>query len=90
MCNKCGNCAGFCPQNGNPYKDKFTVFWTMDDFLASDNQGFFITKQGEFIIRHDNVAYKHKKYVLEDPAVPQKVWNVIKKYLSDYHYTWIS
>lgn len=41
MCNECGNCAVFCPwSDGRPYKDKFTVFWSEEDFENSENEGF--------------------------------------------------
>ncbi|MDD3051433.1 MAG: putative selenate reductase subunit YgfK [Candidatus Cloacimonetes bacterium] len=42
LCNECGNCATFCPYDGKPYKDKFTVFSTETDFQASDNDGMWI------------------------------------------------
>ncbi|HSP47254.1 MAG TPA: putative selenate reductase subunit YgfK [Clostridiaceae bacterium] len=45
MCNECGNCSFFCPWSGSPYKDKFTVFWTEQDFMDSKNSG--ILKSGE-------------------------------------------
>ena len=32
MCNECGNCAIFCPYDSRPYKDKFTLFWSREDF----------------------------------------------------------
>ncbi len=41
-CNECGNCATFCPYNGKPYKDKFTVFSRKDDFDNSTNSGFLV------------------------------------------------
>ena len=38
MCNECGNCAVFCPdENGRPDKDKLTLFWSGDDMLDSEN-----------------------------------------------------
>ena len=40
MCNECGNCAVFCPYNGKPYRDKFTLFWSEEDFANSENEGF--------------------------------------------------
>ena len=40
MCNECGNCATFCPYDSRPYKDKFTLFWSEEDFNNSENQGF--------------------------------------------------
>lgn len=40
MCNECGNCATFCPYTSAPYKDKFTLFWSVADFEDSTNTGF--------------------------------------------------
>ena len=40
MCNECGNCAIFCPYSSAPYKDKFTLFWSKEDFENSTNQGW--------------------------------------------------
>ena len=40
MCNECGNCGTFCPYDSRPYKDKFTLFWSEEDFQNSENQGF--------------------------------------------------
>ncbi len=46
MCNECGNCAIFCPNDGAPYQDKLTLFWTEEDFLNSDNAGFLLLENG--------------------------------------------
>ena len=43
MCNECGNCAVFCPYSGRPYRDKFTLFWSEEDFEDSENEGFLMT-----------------------------------------------
>lgn len=40
MCNECGNCTSFCPYDSSPYKEKFTLFRTLEDFEDSENQGF--------------------------------------------------
>lgn len=40
LCNECGNCATFCPYQGAPYQDKFTLFWDEEAFLDSDNEGY--------------------------------------------------
>jgi putative selenate reductase len=40
MCNECGNCRSFCPYDSAPYKEKFTLFRTIEDFEDSENQGF--------------------------------------------------
>ncbi|MBI9103134.1 MAG: putative selenate reductase subunit YgfK [Spirochaetales bacterium] len=41
-CNECGNCGTFCPWEGNPYKDKPTVFSSRADFDDSENPGWFL------------------------------------------------
>lgn len=43
LCNECGNCGVFCPWDGLPYKDKPTLFSSLEAFKASDNPGFFFT-----------------------------------------------
>jgi len=42
FCNECGNCATFCPWDGRPYRDKLTIFDREEDFLGSENPGFFL------------------------------------------------
>ena len=63
LCNECGNCATFCPYQGAPYLDKFTLFWDEQAFLDSENEGYLplsddtvrIRYQGEdFELRFDN------------------------------------
>jgi putative selenate reductase len=51
MCNECGNCAIFCPHGGMPYRDKFTVFKTGEDFAESENPGFLPEGEGCFRLR---------------------------------------
>ena len=42
LCNECGNCATFCPYSSRPYRDKFTLFTTEQDFADSENDGFLV------------------------------------------------
>ncbi len=53
MCNECGNCAVFCPYEGRPYKDKFTLFWSKEDFDNSENEGFLVQSCGKWLVRYD-------------------------------------
>lgn len=55
MCNECGNCDFFCPHGGKPYKDKFTLYWTEEDYKESKNAGIVHTKNGSYIVR-DNTG----------------------------------
>ena len=41
-CNECGNCEAFCPYESAPYKAKFTLYPTVDELRACDNDGFAI------------------------------------------------
>ena len=56
MCNECGNCAVFCPYSGRPYRDKFTLFWTEEDFAASENEGFLPLADGRVKLRFDGAV----------------------------------
>ena len=65
MCNECGNCAVFCPYDSAPYKDKFTLFWSREDFDSSENQGFLRLDSGKTLVRF---AGEVKEYDVSDPA----------------------
>lgn len=52
LCNECGNCETFCPYDGAPYKDKFTLFWNEEDMKVNPNNGFLL------ISETDNVKFK--------------------------------
>ena len=56
MCNECGNCAVFCPYNGKPYRDKFTLFWSEEDFANSENEGFLMNGADSVKLRLDGKA----------------------------------
>ena len=56
MCNECGNCAVFCPYNGKPYRDKFTLFSTEEDFENSENEGFLMIGKDRLKLRLDGTA----------------------------------
>ncbi len=51
LCNECGNCETFCPYEGYPYKDKFTIFARVEDFEKSKNPGiYFEKKEKNFVL----------------------------------------
>lgn len=57
MCNECGNCAVFCPyQEGRPYKDKLTLFWSEQDMENSENEGFLAVDEDYFKLRSASPA----------------------------------
>jgi putative selenate reductase len=85
MCNECGNCAVFCPYSGRPYKDKFTLFWSEEDFKDSENNGFLPLEGSKVYVRlFGNAA----EYDIADPActLPEGVLAFIKAVKDNYSY----
>jgi len=89
MCNECGNCAIFCPYDGAPYKEKFTLFWSEEDFNDSENDGFFVVEEGKettFKVRVEGnvstVKYDEKGRTSSDldPSILALVWEVYFKW----------
>jgi putative selenate reductase len=85
MCNECGNCAVFCPYSGRPYKDKFTLFWSEEDFKDSENNGFLFTGDTKVCVRLFGNAAEHD---IADPAcaLPEGVLAFIKAVKENYGY----
>lgn len=87
MCNECGNCAVFCPYEGRPYRDKFTIFWSREDFDASENEGFLSEADGGLVIRYDGEVICAEAG--EKPAaVPEEIMELIRTVRTEYD--WIS
>ena len=85
MCNECGNCAIFCPYSGRPYKDKFTLFWSEEDFADSENNGFLPLDGRKVRVRlFGNAA----DYDLDDAkcGLPDGIAAFIKAVIRDYPY----
>ena len=85
MCNECGNCAIFCPYSGRPFKDKFTLFWSDEDFRDSENNGFLVLEGRKVRVRlFGNV----KDYDLDDAkcGLPDGIAAFIKAVIRDYGY----
>ncbi|MFA7671576.1 MAG: putative selenate reductase subunit YgfK [Sphaerochaetaceae bacterium] len=56
FCNECGNCSTFCPWEGSPYLDKFTLFNRLDDFEDSKNNGFFLDQETLYLRLNNEVS----------------------------------
>ena len=84
MCNECGNCAVFCPWSGKPYKDKFTLFSSEEDFVNSENNGFLPDGEGVRVRLSGDVA----EYDLraEKTGLPEGIEAVIRAVLKNYSY----
>ena len=91
-CNECGNCGTFCPYNGLPYKDKFTVFNLPVDFENSENNGFYVNgsavklrlaeKLYNLTINNDGVLSGNEPTHADYPEVKR----VVKTIYNEYNY----
>ena len=84
MCNECGNCAVFCPYDGRPYRDKFTLFWNDEDFENSTNEGFLMTKDGSVKLRLDGSVCTVAADALDE--VSKDAAAVIRTLIRDHAY----
>lgn len=85
MCNECGNCEVFCPyKGGRPYKDKFTLYWTEEDFLDSTNEGFLVLDGTQVKVRLDGKI--ETVDVAQETDLPADAVAVIRTVLKDYAY----
>ena len=80
LCNECGNCATFCPYNGKPYRDKLTLFATIEDFQSSTNQGFLIlgTPDNPLVHLRLNDKLCKLKFSKENGLMPKDFQNSIQ------------
>lgn len=82
MCNECGNCAVFCPYSGRPYRDKFTLFWSEEDFENSENDGFLVVPAGVRVRADGRVAeFDPEK---ESPDADERIRRLILAVFHDY------
>ncbi|GHU87010.1 putative selenate reductase subunit YgfK [Spirochaetia bacterium] len=84
MCNECGNCAVFCPHAGKPYKEKFTVFSSEEDFNDSENSGFLLISTDVFKVRLEDKSIVD--YRRGGAGIPQKYAGMIELIISQYPY----
>ena len=87
MCNDCGNCGVFCPHNGNPYKDKLTLFWSEEDFNNSNNKGFLLldkTSNTFKVRKEDGLIVRYR--LGEDDKISKEYEEMIKVCIYNYNY----
>ena len=46
LCNECGNCMTFCPENGDPAMVKPRLYTDAEVFNARDTPGVLVTTEG--------------------------------------------
>ncbi len=84
MCNECGNCGVFCPHSGNPYKDKTTLFWSLEDLKDSENIGFVKLDDKNFKVRTEDG--KIVDYKLGDSNISSTLITFINAVVDEYEY----
>ena len=86
MCNECGNCAVFCPyQEGRPYKDKLTLFWSEQDMENSENEGFLAVDEDHVKVRVAGTVRTVSVDAL-NTGLPEAVRLTIKAVRDNYSY----
>ncbi len=86
-CNECGNCETFCPHSGGPYKKKFTLFSSLEDFENSENSGFVLNNDG-VDIRFDG-AIIHGTVEEDgtlDADIPEELAAIVELIFANYSY----
>lgn len=86
MCNECGNCGVFCPHADNPYKDKMTIFWTLNDFVDSTNRGFLKIDEDTYKVRMENGNVVDHK--IGDGKISEDMENFLTTLVNDYAFMW--
>ena len=84
LCNECGNCETFCPYNSAPYKDKFTLFSTVEEFSESTNNGFVPLGENLFRVRLDNMVNDYD--LSKDNNLDKNIEILILTIKNDYPY----
>ncbi len=51
LCNECGNCMTFCPENGDPAQIKPRLYTSASVFDGRSDQGFLLDDRGDVVAR---------------------------------------
>jgi putative selenate reductase len=93
MCNECGNCEAFCPYDSAPYKDKFTFYWSVEDFDDSENAGFVLVDKAsnQFRVRlGDKTAdAAFDELGKTNGEIPAEIADIIWTVYRDYGYLFV-
>lgn len=88
LCNECGNCETFCPHDGAPYKDKFTLFTSEEDFKQSGNDGFYIfndAKENRIVARINGHVLEINELHKNDEGFSEYLM-LMKSVIEDYSF----
>lgn len=82
ICNECGNCTQFCPYDSAPYREKFTLFASKEDFLGSENDGFVVLEPAS----RKCVVRLSGRIVEKKDELPAGIIDLITCVLNEYKY----
>jgi len=89
FCNECGNCTTFCPWEGRPYRDKFTLFSSSEDMENSENSGFLV-RETAVTVRYGGTVSKLKRdrsgLLENNTAVPTEISELINLIITEHPY----
>ncbi len=82
LCNECGNCSQFCPYEGDPYKEKYTIFNSEKELLESKNEGI-IWLGDKFKLKYQNEFYEFDYETVNNLEIPEKMKELTKVVIRD-------
>ena len=68
LCNECGNCMTFCPENGDPAKIKPRLYTDPNLFAGREGQGFLLTEGRIVDARSDETSLGLVQQLLDSEA----------------------
>lgn len=87
LCDGCGVCAASCPFEGAPFRDKFTLYETVEDFAAGENNGFVVL---DFLSRKVRLRLDGQERDASlrrvDRSIPARVQELMETIFADYPY----
>jgi len=87
LCNACGNCVTFCPYDGAPYRDKFTIFWDRHDFIQSRNSGAIYLGEGRFSVRLQKKSFTYAVGSTDSTKLsPPTITRVLEQLYQQYRF----
>lgn len=87
LCDHCGNCGVFCPYEGAPHREKFTLFETVSDLENSQNPGFavldFLSRKVRLRLEGQvrDASLRHA-----DRSIPAQIQELMETIFTDYPY----
>lgn len=88
LCNECGNCATFCPYQGLPYLEKFTVFQNLSDYQESQANGiYFNSSDGIYVREHGkSLMFPALPALRNTPELTGQMKALVVKLLTQFEY----